>query len=310
MPPEANNLSRRRFMKKAVQASGAAVLAGWSSQQRPPLAESGGDARPPAGAAPDRLQTGTIGKLRVGRLICGGNLFSGFAHSRNLIYVSNLMKQYFTPEKIMDTLQACEESGVNTAIMQCDNHILKVLKRYRKERHGKIQWIAQAYPRAKDPTGNVKLARDGGAVGAFIQGLVGDRFVREGRLELIGKIIAFMKDNGLAAGVGSHRLEVPKAVEKAGLEPDFYFKTFNDVGYYSEKPKQIADAMKAVNRPWIAFKVLGAGVVRPAKGFRLALEMGADFLCVGMFDFQVKQDAATVKQLLAKDLPRQRPWRS
>ncbi len=44
-------------------------------------------------------------------------------------------------------------------------------------------------------------------------------------------------------------------------------------------------------KPWIAFKVLGAGVVKPRQGFELALRMGADFLAVGMFDFQVKEDA-------------------
>ena len=48
--------------------------------------------------------------------------------------------------------------------------------------------------------------------------------------------------------------------------------------------------MQTITRPWIAFKVLGAGVVKPKDGFSLALKMGADFLTVGMFDFQVKEN--------------------
>jgi hypothetical protein len=119
-----------------------------------------------------------------------------------------------------------------------------------------------------------------------------------------------MKQNGLVAGVGSHSLETPQAVEKQGLAPDFYFKTFNGVDYCSQEPQQVADLMKTIDKPWIAFKVLGAGTVRPREGFRLALEKGADFLNVGMFDFQVKENVATMKDLLARNLQRQRPWRS
>lgn len=44
----------------------------------------------------------------------------------------------------------------------------------------------------------------------------------------------------------------------------------------------------------------------PPEGFRLALSMGADFLNVGMFDFQVRENAALMKDLLAGDLPRHR----
>jgi hypothetical protein len=68
--------------------------------------------------------------------------------------------------------------------------------------------------------------------------------------------------------------------------------------------------MQAVGKPWIAFKVLGAGVVAPRTGFPLALEAGADFLNVGMFDFQVQENARLVKDLLAKGLSRQRPWKA
>jgi hypothetical protein len=46
------------------------------------------------------------------------------------------------------------------------------------------------------------------------------------------------------------------------------------------------------------------------EGFELALRMGADFLTVGMFDFQVSEDAAVMRDLLTRDLARQRPWRS
>ncbi|MHC4178733.1 MAG: hypothetical protein ACYSWU_14575 [Planctomycetota bacterium] len=304
------NVSRRRFIGKSLTISGAGVLAGLSVEEQMLLAGPK-DSLPTASEPSDRgLQRGTIGKLKISRLICGGNLFSGFAHSRNLVYVSALMKQYFSPEKTMDTLELCEENGVNTAILRCDEHIVGVLKRYRQERRGRIQWIAQTYPKVDNLTENIQLAIDSGAVGAFMQGGIGDKLVADGRVDLIGKIISFVQQNGLIAGVGSHSLDVPKTVEKEQLQPDFYFKTLNNADYNSQKPQEIADYLKTVRKPWIAFKVLGAGVVKPREGFELALTAGADFLAVGMFDFQIKEDTRIMRNLLARDLKRERPWQA
>jgi hypothetical protein len=126
----------------------------------------------------------------------------------------------------------------------------------------------------------------------------------------IGKVLDFMRQNGLVAGVGSHSLDTPRAVEKQELNPDFYFKTFNGVGYCTQQPQQVAELMKTIDKPWIAFKVLGGGVVKPPDGFRLALKAGADFLNVGMFDFQVRENVALMRDLLARNLTRHGPWNS
>ncbi len=310
MSSNESSFNRRRFIERSLGVSGAAAIGCLSLEEQALVAHAASpapSASKPAGAA---LPTGKIGHLTVSRLICGGNLFSGSAHSRDLIYVSRLLRQYFSPEKIMDTLELCEASGINTAILRCDEHITGVLARYRKERGGKIQWIAQTYPKVGNLTENIQKAIDHGAVGAFMQGGIGDQFVAQGHVDLLGKVIDFVKQNRLVAGVGSHSLETPKAVEQQGLKPDFYFKTFNGVGYNTQTPHQIAEFMKSVERPWIAFKVLGAGVVKPRDGFDLAFKTGADFLNVGMFDFQVQEDAGIVRSLLSKDLPRTRPWRS
>ena len=251
---------------------------------------------------------GKIGRLRISRLICGGNLFSSFAHSGNLLYVSTLLKHYFVPEKILDTLQLCEESGINTCLLRTDDHILEILRRYRKERGGKLQWIAQTYPKADNLKDNIKLAIDNGAVGAYAMGGIADDFLKAGRIDLIGEVVLFIKRNGLIAGVGSHSLDVPKAAEQRGINPDFYLKTFNAVGYESQDPAEIAAFMKTVKKPWIAFKVLGAGRAKPREGFDLAFKMGADFVNVGMYDFQVREDVSLVTEIVATHAARERAW--
>ena len=58
----------------------------------------------------------------------------------------------------------------------------------------------------------------------------------------------------------------------------------------------------------MGFKILAAGAIRPEDGFRWALENGADFICVGMFDFQVVKDVNIAIDVLQDLSSRQRDW--
>ena len=121
-------------------------------------------------------------------------------------------------------------------------------------------------------------------------------------------MVDYIRSNDLVAGVGSHSLDVVKAVEQEKINPDFYFKTFNGVGYESQDPADIAALMKTVSKPWIAFKVLGAGRVEPREGFDLAFKMGADFINAGMYDFQIRDDVSMVTEIVASHRQRDRGW--
>jgi hypothetical protein len=283
------------------------------------------------------LPVGKIGRVKISRLICGGNLVIGSAHDRDLIYIAALMRNYFTDPKIIQTWQLCEECGINTMIGPVnspyaygEDPTLRVLKRYRDEFGGQIQWIAQTYPKSDDLTGSIQKAIDNGAVGAFIHGGIADNWVRLNRIDLLAKAIEFAKRNGLIAGSACHNLEVPAALEKAGVDLDFYMKTFHSDNYWSATPKaerpaqglpphdnmwctqpeETAQFMATVKKPWIAFKVLAAGAIHPRDGFRFAFQNGADFLNVGMFDFQIREDAILARDLLAEitKTGRKRPW--
>jgi hypothetical protein len=320
-----NKLNRRGFLKKSALAS-AVTVAGLSLDEQTALAKTSSNETAEATKSSNSdLEMGMIKNVKISKLIIGSNLFGGGAHSRDLRYVRDLLDHYFTHEKVMDTLQLCEENGINTSIGGAG------VNEYNKERGGNLQFIAQLSPDLDE----VREAIDDGAIGAFIWGKRADELVKAGRMEKIVEFVDFVKQNGLIAGVGGHSKNVPIACEKAGIDVDFYFKTIHHDNYFSATPKDqrveyAADSrhptyhdnmwslfpeitiefMKTVEKPWIAYKVLAAGAIHPREGFRYAFENGADFICAGMLDFQIKEDVQITKDILAelKEKGRERPW--
>ena len=313
-------MDRRGFVKKSVAASTGAALSFCFEDRILQAHAAEGPSEKPETKVAGSIPMGKMGDLSISRLIIGGNLISGHAHSRDLIYVSKLLKQYFTDDKVMETLHRAEECGVNTAIIRLDQDTLRILDRYWNKEGGKIQWIVQVKPTEKDLTTAIDVSIDKGACGIYIQGETADRMWRQKRVDLIGKATEHIKKQGVIAGIGAHMLNVIVACEEAGFNPDFYMKTFNSKSYWSagpaerhdsvweETPEETEEFMAKVNKPWIAFKVLGAGAIHPREGFKYAFEKGADFLCVGMFDFQVAEDAEIARETLAGEIQRNRPW--
>ena len=120
-------IDRRGFLKKSAITSAGAAFA-LSLEEKVLLAqESKGVKKAAPEAGGNSLPMGKIGDVKISRIICGGNVLSGIAHSRDLTYVSALLKQYFTDEKIIETLEICEENGINTAILRFDEKTLRVL---------------------------------------------------------------------------------------------------------------------------------------------------------------------------------------
>ena len=77
---------------------------------------------------------------------------------------------------------------------------------------------------------------------------------------------------------------------------------------FCRQPEDTIEFMKTLKKPWIAFKVLAAGAITPEDGFRYAFENGADFICVGMYDFQIVDDVNILLNILNQNLQRDRPW--
>ncbi len=314
-----DRINRRRFLKQSAVASTLTAALGMSFEEQVLLANQAGPTPQPA-ADSKGMPTGRIGSLTISRVFTGGNLISGFAHSRDLMYVSSLLNNYFTDEKVMETFEICEEMGINTAVLRLDDHCIRIINKYWDERGGKLQWIAQVKMSESDITGEAKRAIDNGASGAYLHGGVGDSLVAAGKVDLLGKVVDYIKSRKVIAGLGGHSVEVPMAAERAGIDVDFYMKTLHSHTYWSAErapendniwsktPERTIEFMRTVKKPWIAYKVMAAGAIKPRDAFKFAYEGGADFICAGMFDFQVREDALITRDLLAQNLNRQRPW--
>lgn len=265
------------------------------------------------------LPKGRIGEHSISRLVIGGNLIGGWAHARDLIYVSSLFRAYNTERKVFETLQLAEKAGIDAINIGFPTNAL--LQKYKKITGSKIKVISQVAPDMEnnDYFVNIESAIDYGADIIQIQGNWCDWLVRDNRIDVIQAMMDRIRSQGYTAGLGSHTVDSLIACEEEGIIPDYYMKTMHHDRYWSAHPRENrvpfeVDSEKHldhnrfhdnifclfpdrtvefVNRakvPVMGFKVLAAGALKPEDGFRWAFENGADFICVGMFDFQVVDD--------------------
>jgi hypothetical protein len=143
------------------------------------------------------LPQGRIGDLQISRLLLGGNLLTHYTHSRDLKYVYNLAKHYNTDEKILETLEVAEANGINALTIHNPPGAIALLKRYRNERGGKIQWIvcstAPIEPGMAKYTADVQRLIDDGADAIYVWGVRGDALVAQGKVDLVAEAVEVAK---------------------------------------------------------------------------------------------------------------------
>ena len=272
-----------------------------------------------------KIPISKIGNVEISRMILGGNLIGGWAHARDLMYLSDLVVAYHTRDKIYETFQLAEACGINT-FLTTPNVARSLMTPYREQTGGKMQLIADTGNDDKTVADDgVKKAIDAGASLIYVLGEATDRyFLRDqGKFDLIAECLERIRAEGYPAGIGAHRVEACKMCIELGIVPDFWMLTYHHLGYWSavpgreerdnvfcRRPEETAEFMAGRPEPWIAFKTLAAGALKPQDGFRFAFEGGADFICVGMYDFQVVDDVNICTAVLNGDLNRGRSWKT
>ena len=283
------------------------------------------------------LPIGKIGEHDLSRLVLGGNLIGGWAHSRDLTYVSSLFRAYNTEKKIFETLMLAEKAGINAINIGFQTNPL--LQKYKKMTGSKIKIISQVHPDMdnNDYFVNINKAIDYGVDIIQVQGNWCDWLVRDNKIVVIEKMMNKIRSQGYTAGLASHTVDALIACEEQGIIPDYYMKTMHHDQYWSAHPienrvayevdgdrsldhnkfhdnifclfpDRTIEFVQRAKVPVMGFKVLAAGAIKPEDGFNWAFKNGADFICVGMFDFQVVNDANTTIDVLNKLQGRTREW--
>ncbi|MDH6304393.1 putative membrane protein YphA (DoxX/SURF4 family) [Parabacteroides sp. PF5-5] len=283
------------------------------------------------------LPKGKLGDFELSRLIMGGNLIGGWAHARDLIYAESLFKAYNNEKKIIETLMLCEQAGVNC--INIGYPTMSMMVKYRQLTGSKMKVIVQVGidEKNKDIYDNVTQAIDNGMDIIQLQGNWCDWLVRDKKLDLIAGMMNRIRGEGYIAGLAAHTVDSFIACEEQGIIPDYYMKTMHHDNYWSAHPRENRQPFEVdgkrhldhnmfhdncfclfpdrtvefVNRtkvPVMGFKVLAAGAISPQDGFNWAFENGADFICVGMFDFQVVDDVNICIDTLQNLKNRKREW--
>ena len=285
-----------------------------------------------------QLPKGKIGKHEISRLVAGGNLIGGWAHSRDLIYVPSLFRAYNTEKKIFETLMLAEEAGINSINIGFPTN--ELMRKYKKLTGSKIKVISQVHPDMKnsDYYVNIDKAIEMGVDIVQIQGNWCDWLVRDNKFDVIVKMMDRIRSQGYTAGLAAHTVDSLIACEEQGIIPDYYMKTMHHDNYWSAHPREnrvpfevdgkrypdhnrfhdnifclfpdrTAEFVQRAKVPVMGFKVLAAGAIHPSDGFNWAFKNGADFICVGMFDFQIVDNVNTAIDTLNNLQGRTRKWR-
>ncbi|HLK61605.1 MAG TPA: hypothetical protein VKU00_33970 [Chthonomonadaceae bacterium] len=236
-----------------------------------------------------------LGSLEVSRLIVGGNPISGFSHQSS--ERSRQMLEFFTVERIKALWHTCEAHGITALVARADAFVMRVLAEYWRE-GGRLRWIAQTAPEHRDPFANIRQAAGAGASAIYVHGGDVGRLMEEGNTEELRARVECIRSLNLPVGMAAHDPQYHLTAQSQGLLVDFHMVClYNLTGYRGRRdlepeeqflPEDRITAMQALRRldqPCIAYKILGAGRLTLQEGLSDVAQAlrTKDGILMGMF---------------------------
>jgi hypothetical protein len=182
------------------------------------------------------------------------------------------MQEYFTVEGTADFILQCEAEGITTWQSHYSEKIRDALL-VARDRGAQIKWIALLSSQKDSLEKALKLK----PVAVAHHGGVTDRLVREGKADLVHDFVKRVHDRGLPSGISTHCPQLLAELDSEGWENDFFMACFYYLSRTPEEcaklsseehlgynwvcgdPARMAAQMRKVQRPCLAFKILGAG---------------------------------------------------
>ena len=307
---------RREFLSKLSMAvTGSALVLGSTSKAKAVASDETSSSAP-------MLPTIRLGKHRVTRLIAGSNPISGYSYLGPLL--DRHMKDYFTPEQIVEFLWKCEREGINCH-QGTRPEVMAGVFRTLRERGSKMQFIC-LHAGGPERTPIEKVVESTRPIAIAHHGGVTDRLFRQGKSGEVLDFVKRVRDAGVLAGVSAHNPDCIKRIANEGWPVDFFMTCFYyltrtpeelknmppvvtvQIGYsfFASDPQEMTKVARQVDQPCLGFKILAAGRMcnkekRVQEAFKFAFEhlKSRDGVIVGMyprFGNQIRQNAQHTRQ--------------
>lgn len=210
--------------------------------------------------------------VKISRLVTGGNTVSGTSHVNSAMDAELL--DYFSASNIKKMLFRCMEAGINTMQFRGDKHITRLIREFRLE-NGVMNWIAQSAPEMNSFDDHVRQMAACKPALMYHHGVVTDNLFKAGETGEIKRRLDLIRGTGIPAGLCTHMPEIMEYSETHHWGADFYMCCVYNVSVPSrqEQAKReggeevlfvesdiplMYEAIRSVNKPCLAFKILGA----------------------------------------------------
>jgi len=221
------------------------------------------------------LPTINLGKHKITRLIAGSNPISGYSYMGPTL--DKHMKEYFTPERIVEFLLKCEKEGINAHQFSNPEEMSSVFRELR-EQGSKMKFIC-LHAGGSEKAPPEKVVRDTQPIAIVHHGGVTDRLFREGKSSQVHDFVKSVHDAGVLAGVSAHNPDCIKRIADEGWPVDFFMTCFYyltrtpeelekmppvvtaEVSYsfFASDPMTMTKVARQVDQPCLGFKILAAG---------------------------------------------------
>jgi hypothetical protein len=249
--------------------------------------------------------------LTVSRLVLGANPFGGYSHQNQ--ERDNEMVSYYTPSRILETWRRAEIAGIDTMITNNETpHVVQAVREYRAA-NGLLQWIAQVNFQQKATMFEAidDVVKIGCKALFFHGGVVDDIFLNKEDKKL-ASWCEYAHSKGVPVGVAGHAPEVHLWVNRLNIV-DFHCVCFFNCGsLHAGKGDRFSladivpatDCIRRIQKPCIAYKIMGAGRIDARMAFEYAFERikPGDVVNVGMYrgdkDDMVEENVAIVRSVI------------
>jgi hypothetical protein len=235
------------------------------------------------------------------------------------------MKEYFTPERVVEFLLTCERRGINTHQFSHPEKMIDVFRDLRK-RGSKMKLIC-LHAGGPEKASPEKVVRDTQPIAIAHHGGVTDRLFRDGKSGQVHDFVKRVHDAGVLAGVSAHNPDCIKQIADEGWPVDFFMACFYyltrtpeelekmppvvtpQIGYsfFASDPAAMTNVIRQVDQPCLGFKILAAGRMcgkaqKVEAAFKFAFEhiKPIDGVIVGMYPRyhdQIRQNAGYTLKL-------------